>query len=252
MISTVSYELDEETQPALKSVFRRRKQFFTARAFTRRAEHYIARFSASEEMLRQVLTRQTNRYVAALQKAVSEGGTESWLEDIPEATELTCLIEHEISRCRKLGYIDDLRFATARSVSLHRRGTPLQGIRLKLRQKGITAENIDLALQAVSQEVMDDRGWEFDGTNGAVDEMAVDEMAEALTSTEIDLHAAHQYAKRRRLGPYRTTLRGNQDAQKQFKKDSAALCRAGFSWKIVTQIMQGDHSFMEVDQSDDF
>lgn len=222
--------ISEGTQKKAKP-FRRRRHFYTEAAFSRRADHYLGRFSACEEMLRQVLQRQCQRYEIGLRQLVLVEQKPDWLTDIPDPCDLQALIEAEISRCRRLGYVDDDRFARARALSLYRRGTAFQQIRQKLRQKGVMAEAIEGALQALYQEVAD----EIAPNLAEAAQIAAD-----LTSKDIDLQAAHQYAKRRRLGPYRVNLgrRPDQDPKKQFKKDLSALCRAGFSWNIAEQIMQ--------------
>lgn len=229
-----------ETRQKKAKTFRRRRHFYTEAAFSRRAEHYLGRFSACEDMLRQTLQRQCQRYETGLRQLVAIEDKPDWLADIPEPMDQQTLIEAEISRCRRLGYVDDVRFARARAVSLYRRGTAFQQIRQKLRQKGVLADAIEAALQAVQQEVADEI---------APDLVEAAQIATDLTTYEIDLQAARQYAKRRRLGPYRRTLgrRQDQDPRKQFQKDLSALCRAGFSWNIAEQIMQPsdatDHRF---------
>jgi regulatory protein len=88
---------------------------------------YLRRYSASRKGLAQVLERKVKRLIR------EKGG------DLEAAQ---ALIEQVVNRMVTAGYIDDSRLAEAKSASLHRQGKSARMIRLKLRQKGIEAEQV--------------------------------------------------------------------------------------------------------------
>ena len=65
----------------------------------------------------------------------------------------------------------------------------------------------------------------------------------ARSETDPDWQAALNYARRRRLGPWRRT---NKD-QVIMKKELAAMARAGFSYNLANKIIDADISDLEVD-----
>jgi len=114
-------------------------------------------------------------------------------------------VEDIIARFRRSGLLDDRVYAEGRALSLHRRGVSTRGIRARLAAKGVGAEDIDAALAGLRGE-MDDP----------------------------DLAAAIAYARRRRIGPYRT--RGDRDELKE--RDLAALARQGFGYDIARRVIE--------------
>ncbi len=101
--------------------------------------------------------------------------------------------------------VDDRRFAEIRGRALKRRGTAKSLIRQDLSARGVSAEDAEGALASLETET-DDR------------------------------EAAENYARRRRLGPYRAEKRA------EFRlKDMAALGRRGFSSEIARAVIDGDH-----------
>ena len=104
----------------------------------------------------------------------------------------------------RAGVLDDRTYATARALSLHRRGASARAIRANLLAKGVPGDLIDEALGALSEE-----------------------------AAEAELAAAVTYARRRRLGPFRDT-----DARPEARqKDLAALSRAGFSYGVALKVV---------------
>lgn len=114
-------------------------------------------------------------------------------------------VEDIIARFLRSGLLDDRVYAEGRALSLHRRGVSTRGIRARLAAKGVDAEDIDAALAGLRDE-MDDP----------------------------DLAAAIAYARRRRIGPYRT--RGDRDELKE--RDLAALARQGFGYDIARRVIE--------------
>ncbi len=134
----------------------------------------------------------------------SEGGSD---EDAAAS------VEAIIQRFLRAGLLDDRAYAEARAASLHRRGASLRAIRLKLSQKGIDAETADAALDSLRRTLAED----------------------ATPGAEPDLQAALNYARRRRLGPFRS-----KDRAEYHDRDLAALGRQGFSYDIARRIIEAE------------
>jgi regulatory protein len=109
-------------------------------------------------------------------------------------------VERLVERFAELGYVDDRGFATARSAALLRRGYGERRVRQALRGAGIA--------EADSAEARDISGDEA-------------------------LAAAHRFARRRRLGPYASTVpdRAARD------KAAAAMLRAGHRLDLIRQVL---------------
>ena len=112
-----------------------------------------------------------------------------------------------IERYRRSGLLNDEAYAEAKAASLHRRGTSTRAIRGKLASKGVGQEQADAAIASVDAEVEGD----------------------------LDLAAALAYARRRRIGPYRSRERAERR-----DRDLAALGRAGFSYDIARRVVDAD------------
>lgn len=115
-------------------------------------------------------------------------------------------IEALVGRLVAAGALDDRRFAEGRAQSLFRRGASRRAIAGKLAEKGVGEAEIAAAL-------------------ASLDELTADP----------DFVAAVAYAKRRRLGPFRTAGRAPQR-----DKDLAALARAGFGFDVARRIVDAD------------
>lgn len=101
------------------------------------------------------------------------------------------------------GLLDDRAYAEARTAALHRRGVPAGVIRARLREKGVAEVDVSAALDALAAEQPD-----------------------------LELAAAFNLARRRRLGPFRTAGRA---AHRE--KDLAALGRAGFGYDVARHVI---------------
>jgi regulatory protein len=119
-----------------------------------------------------------------------------------EAAPFYPLIEEVVAKTLRTGLVDDTRYAEARVATLRRRGGSARAIQAKLSAKGVERSTIAAAL---------------DGEDG-------DEMA-----------AAHAFARRRKLGPYRP---GEKAPYRE--KDLASLARAGFSYGIAREVIDGE------------
>jgi regulatory protein len=117
------------------------------------------------------------------------------------------LVEALIERYLGSGLLDDKAYAEAKAASLHRRGTSTRGIRGKLALKGLETDDIDAALESVDEE----------------------------TPGDTELAAALAFARRRRLGPFRTAKRAEHR-----DKDLAALGRVGFSYQMAKRVVDAE------------
>jgi len=114
-------------------------------------------------------------------------------------------IEALIAELLDAGLLDDARYATERARILHRRGASAKAVRAGLMAKGIEADDIERALASLRQE-----------------------------AAEPELAAALAYARRRRLGPYRSP---SERAERR-EKDLAALGRKGFSYALARRVIE--------------
>jgi regulatory protein len=125
-------------------------------------------------------------------------------EDLPPEAKagLTAVIDRLLARYEASGLLNDAVFAEGKIASLRRRGDSQRTIRQKL------------ALKGVEKEVAEEK-------------LAEDE--------QDDLGAAWAFARRRRLGPYRT------DKRAEFRqKDMAAFGRAGFDYRTAKTVVEGE------------
>jgi regulatory protein len=110
-----------------------------------------------------------------------------------------------IAKFERSGLLDDRLYAESRARSLNRRGASGRMVRMKLAQEGVDETHIDQAFA----ELRENHG-------------------------EPDLAAALNYARRRRIGPYRSDA-GNR--AKNRERDLAALGRQGFSLSLAVKII---------------
>jgi len=157
------------------------------------ALHHLDRYASSAENLRRVLERRV--YKAA-----------PYFEDL-DVAEAKGWIDALIRRYVESGLLDDRAYAETRAHSLMARGTSHRLIRMKLMEKGILADTIDHALNALQDETPDP-----------------------------ELYAAVKLARRRRLGPFAAPDTRTQNRDKHL----SALARAGFSYDMAQRIVDTD------------
>lgn len=117
------------------------------------------------------------------------------------------LIAETVSTCRRLGLVDDRAFAETKVSSGRRRG--FSSARLA---QGLLAQGVDR-----------------------------ETVAEALAGSDVDdRRAALLFARRKRLGPWRTSARDDAD-----RRDLSALCRNGHSLPIARWVMGLDRDRAE-------
>ena len=119
-----------------------------------------------------------------------------------EPSEFSDIVAATVERCIAIGLVDDTAYAETKASALRRRGTSRRQIEAKLAAKGVGKPLI----------------------------------ARVLAADETDeTEAARRFARRRRLGPWRT--RGSRDDYRE--RDMAALCRAGFGFDIAREVVDG-------------
>lgn len=123
-----------------------------------------------------------------------------------ERTEGSARVDAVVERLVARRLIDDRAYAEGRARSLSRQGRSRARISQSLAAKGVEPDEVEAAL----------RGLAEDG--------------------ETDLAAAIRFAKRRRLGPFRSAKEraGRRD------RDMAALGRAGFGFAIARQVVDAE------------
>ena len=115
------------------------------------------------------------------------------------------LVGDLIQRYLESGILNDGIYAQTQAASMNRRGKSLRAIRARLRQKAVSSDVIDDALAVLAGEV-----------------------------GQLDLAAAIAYARKRRLGPYRSNI----GKPKNPEKELAALARSGFSYALALRILE--------------
>ena len=118
-----------------------------------------------------------------------------------DAGDYAGLVAEVVQRCAGAGLVDDRRYAEGRVASLRRRGGSARAIAAALDRKGVERDVVQAAL-------------------------AADETDDAA--------AAHAFARRRRIGPYRI---GDRTAHRE--KDLAAFARAGFGYATARAVLDG-------------
>ena len=128
------------------------------------------------------------------------------------------LIDALIERYLRAGLLNDTEYAAARTTTLHRNGTSNRGIRMRLSAKGVHSDDIDQALESLAEE-----------------------------TGNSELRGAYNYARRRRLGPWR---KADRDTYRD--RDMASLGRQGFVYQIVRQVIDApDVAALEEDLESD-
>lgn len=129
-------------------------------------------------------------------------------EEEPEA--FTEAIEQTVARAVRAGLVDDARFTAARLATLRRRGTSTRLAGAKLAAKGVSREIVEDALTR--------------------------ETDEADLAEDVEIAAARAFARRRRLGPYRSA----EPREDQRARDLAAMARAGFPYGVAKAIIEAE------------
>ncbi len=125
------------------------------------------------------------------------------LGEVDEAAAVEA-IEAILARLTEVGVLDDRAYAAARARSLHRRGASARAIRARLTRTGVDPDLLGPAIEARSA-----------GPGDA------------------ELLAALAFARRRRLGPYRS----QSERAARRARDLAALARQGFDYDVALKVI---------------
>jgi len=121
-----------------------------------------------------------------------------------DRTEASAWVDAIIAKLVERRLVDDAAYAAARARSLHRTGASRRKIAGMLQHKGVGRNEIATALAALDAEYANS-----------------------------DLVAAYNYARRRRLGPYRLP----EVREERRDRDLAALARAGFGYDTARRVV---------------
>lgn len=125
-------------------------------------------------------------------------------EDDP--AEGVLLVDALIDRYLRADLLNDATYAEGRVAALHRRGVSRRGIQARLTAKGVSVDDIEKALDLLSADI---------------------------GNTEFT--AACNYARRRRLGPWRT-----KDRAERRDRDLAALARQGYGYELAHRVIDAE------------
>ncbi|MEZ5832455.1 MAG: RecX family transcriptional regulator [Dongiaceae bacterium] len=125
-----------------------------------------------------------------------------------DPTTLVSALEETIQWLEARGFLSDRAYAEARARTLSARGTSRAHIIANLAAKGVAADTARAAIDRLSTEY-----------------------------EEPELEAARRYARRRRLGPYRTIDQTRAECR---DKDLAAMARAGFAGRVARQVIDSE------------
>jgi regulatory protein len=153
---------------------------------------YLGRYASTAENLRQVLRRRVRRRLAA------EG-----LADRESSAAAEPLIDALVARYRETGLVNDAAYAAGRARRGVARGRSLRQISAGLAAKGVGAADAAAAIASLRDETADP-----------------------------DLAAAAAFARRRRLGPFRTDSR-----PRERSPELAAFARAGFTRRTAEAVL---------------
>jgi regulatory protein len=163
------------------------------------ALYYLARFAATEAGLRRVLENRLRRAAMSHPDFAADHARQALLKQE---------IDKIIAAHRATGAVNDAAYADMKVGSLRRSGRSQRIITQKLKQKGVADSVIATALQPDADQ----------------------------DAAELELQAALRLAKRRRLGPFRTTP----TTDDRRRKDIAAMARAGFAFAVIKQVLGGE------------
>lgn len=157
---------------------------------------YLARYAATEVSLRRVLERRVDRW---RRRALAEAGDADGITG--QAGEARRAVREVVARLVSAGAVDDTTFAEGRARTLIRAGRSHRAVAAYLAAKGVDA---DLA-------------------NAVLPDDSASELAAALT-----------LARRRRIGPFRTSGPPDQAAR---SREMGILARAGFPHSLAREAL---------------
>ncbi|MCT4575656.1 MAG: recombination regulator RecX [Alphaproteobacteria bacterium] len=166
----------------------------TPRYLENYALYYLERFSSSSENLRRVIMTKIIRSCKFYEDDNIEEKKE-WLNEL-------------IDKLQRIGYLNDEMYTNMKARSLRYSGNSKRKIAYKLRQKGLSEEMINKSIQKADKDLYD--------------------------SDEGELETAIKYAKKKRIGRFRT----KEINEKTKEKELSSMARAGFSYDIAKKALE--------------
>lgn len=170
-----------------------RRRVLDRASLERRVLSYVARFVSSKGRLTAYIDRLITR----------------WQDNGGEVSATPKDVQTLINQCCKRGYVDDVRFAEVRIGRGYRSGNSRHNIVQKLRAEGLDEGTIKTAMNNFQTRHSDS---DHPGT--------------------LDRAAAEQYARKRKLGPFRT-----KDRAEWLKRDMDKMGRRGFSYEDARAVI---------------
>jgi regulatory protein len=171
---------------------------------------------ATAKYLRNSALAYLNRYASSsahLRRLLLAKVTRSARAHGTDAQAGAAVVDELIAELLDAGALDDARYAEGRALGLFRRGASARAIRGALMAKGVAPESIARALERLGAE-----------------------------AAEPELAAALAYARRRRLGPFRSPAARASHRE----RDLAALGRQGFGYGLTRRVIDtGDLAELE-------
>ncbi len=181
----------------------------TPASLERAALRYLERYAGTAANLKRVLERRLARARARL------GDAQHDLDGPPE--DLDGAVEAVVAKLVRAGLLDDGLYAEAKAMSLHRGGASRRRIGATLAHKGVPRELVAHALAHLDSAI-----------------------------PNAEFAAAVNYARRRRLGPFRAGGdraggdRAGGDRVARRVKDLASMARAGFAYSLAVRVVDAE------------
>ena len=175
----------------------------TALSLANAAAEYLAKFSASKASLKRVLHNRLRRAAMRIPDFAADNAAQETMKRE---------IDNIITRHKNSGMLNDEAYAETKVNSLRRAGRSRRFIEQKLGQNGVKGDVVRGAIQKS------------------------DDGRQTTDYSDAELEAATTYARKRRLGTFRTAKPTDDD---RAKKDLSALARVGFSLDIARRALRG-------------
>lgn len=155
--------------------------------------YYLERYASSAANFRAVMLRKVKRSCIT--------------HEDQDYTQCTALVDQLVKKFIRTGLLDDAVYTRAMVTSLRRRGKSTRAIHSALRAKGLDSSQIEQTLVIIDQESHEN-------------------------PAEAERHAALTFARKKRLGPWRS------DKEINFQKELSCMARAGFSYDTSRSVLE--------------
>ena len=180
----------------------------TKRRIANQALAHVQKHATTEANLHDVLARRAKR-AAAFHEGVDMAEVEVWIQEA-------------VAGLVALGYIKDEAFSDARAARLSRGGKGERVIRQHLKQKGVPEALAEESMRRVEEHA---------------EAPAFGIGAEDALSADAETCRCAAAARKRRIGPFRTSEPKDGDERKESRREMAALGRQGFSYGTIQAVL---------------